>query len=106
MCLIVIMAEFSVLSHALTIRIIMIEPARKAKIKWQCRRGMLELDLILQPFINHHLDNLTLSQLDAFELLLAEPDPVLYSWLMGASYPSDKELEAIVELVKSNHKHK
>ena len=61
---------------------------------------MLELDLILQPFISTKLDNLTPSELDAFELLLSQPDPVLYSWLMGASYPSEPELEAIVELVK------
>lgn len=75
-------------------------PSRKAKIKWQCRRGMLELDLILTHFINNDLDHLTEEQFDAVELLLSNPDPVLYSILMGAAEPPDKEQASIVELIQ------
>ncbi|MDP1604661.1 MAG: succinate dehydrogenase assembly factor 2 [Legionella sp.] len=82
----------------------MIDPTRKAKIRWQCRRGMLELDLILAHFIDKGLENLTGQQLDSFESLLTAPDPVLYSWLMGSDHPENRELMAIVELVQMHYK--
>lgn len=78
----------------------MIDPGRKAKITWQCRRGMLELDLILNPFIKNELDQLNDSQLNAFETLLEEIDPVLYSWLMGSTDPDTRELLSIVEHIR------
>lgn len=78
----------------------MIHPSKKAKIKWQCRRGMLELDLILTQFINKDLDHLTEEQFNAVELLLGNSDPVLYSLLMGTGEPIDKEQASIVELIQ------
>ena len=79
---------------------------RKAKIKWQCRRGMLELDLVLMRFIDIALEQLTDKELNAFELILNEPDPVLYSWLMGSTAPDDGELRTIVELIKLHYNTK
>lgn len=81
----------------------MIHPSRKAKLKWQCRRGMLELDLILLPFVNNNLDQLTEAQFDAFELLLSNSDPVLYAYLMGTEIPADREQILIVELIQRQH---
>lgn len=81
----------------------MIEPSRKAKLKWQCRRGMLELDLILLPFVNDNLDQLTEEQFAAFELLLSNSDPELYAWLMGTEHPADREQLSIVELIQRYH---
>ncbi len=78
----------------------MISPERKAKINWQCRRGMLELDVIFQRFLKQSLDQLTLSQVLAFEALLNCPDPDLYAWLMGYEEPTDKELQGIVSFIR------
>lgn len=77
----------------------------KAKIKWQCRRGMLELDLILDRFISKHLDDLSAKQLLAFEHLLTYPDPELYLWVMGEAAPPDQELIDIVTLIKLQYPH-
>lgn len=96
--------KFSVLSTPLTIGKTMVDPARKAKIKWQCRRGMLELDLILCHFVERSLDNLTLNEFDALESLLSLSDPVLYSGLMGSDVITDKELVTIVHLIKLQDK--
>lgn len=74
--------------------------ARKAKIRWQCRRGMLELDLLLTGFINKNLDSLQEQQLAAFEKLLAVSDPQLYSWLMAETSPHEQELLAIVKFIQ------
>lgn len=73
---------------------------RKAKINWHCRRGMLELDLILGRFSKQCLDRLTATQLDTFEALLNTPDPDLYAWLMGYESPVNKELADFVAYIK------
>lgn len=77
----------------------MIDAARKAKLTWQCRRGMLELDLLLNQFLNRQLDELSEEQISQFEVLLQQPDPVLYSWLMG-SEPVNRDVEEIVKRIQ------
>ncbi|WED44657.1 succinate dehydrogenase assembly factor 2 [Legionella cardiaca] len=79
-------------------------PSRKAKLIWHCRRGMLELDLILNRFANNHLDNITEEQIEQFDKLLTCIDPELYSWLMGYEQPTDKDLVEIVEFIKLHDK--
>ncbi len=78
----------------------MITPERKAKINWQCRRGMLELDLMLQRFSRSKIDNLSEEELGLFERILEVPDPDLYAWLMGYEKPTDKEFETIVAYIR------
>lgn len=82
----------------------MISPERKAKIIWHCRRGMLELDLILQRFLKHSLDKLSEAQCTMFERLLDYPDPDLYAWLMGYESPTSKELVDLVTFIRLNDK--
>jgi len=81
----------------------MISSAKKAQIIWNCRRGMLELDLILNRFITNHLDHLTPNQILIFERLLNYSDPELYAWLLGHDCPVDKELANIVAFIQLYH---
>ncbi|WP_237759194.1 succinate dehydrogenase assembly factor 2 [Legionella erythra] len=60
---------------------------------------MLELDLLLNQFLNRQLDELSEEQISQFEALLQQPDPVLYSWLMG-SEPADRDVEEIVKRIQ------
>ena len=78
----------------------MLTPQRKAKIIWNCRRGMLELDLMLARVLRN-IDTFTAPQLLAFESMLTCTDPEIYAWLMGYESPADKELIDIVCLIKS-----
>ena len=48
--------------------------AELRRLAWRCRRGMLELDIVLQRFIAQHFDDLTLAQLKSFDDLLELPD--------------------------------
>lgn len=82
----------------------MISTKRRAKIIWQCRRGMLELDLMLGHFLQHHLDVLSEEQLLAFEHLLENTDPDLYAWLMGYETPAKKEFVEIVTYIRLHDK--
>ena len=52
------------------------------KLRWQCRRGMLELDTLLLNFIDHHISELSEKELAEFEKLLKVSDQTLYRWLI------------------------
>lgn len=80
----------------------MLTAQEKARFSWHCRRGMLELDLILQSFLNKGLDSLSDQQIQAFDSLLTCTDPELYAWLMGHEEPQNTELLEIVTILRAN----
>ena len=59
------------------------------RLRFQCRRGMLELDVILQPYFDKALTQLDETGWHEFIALLSEPDPDIYSWLMGYAQPEN-----------------
>ena len=71
-----------------------------SKIRWRCRRGMLELDVMLQNFFDQHYLQLTKKQQLAFEKLLQCEDQQLYNWLLKQEQPPDTELLEIIELIR------
>lgn len=71
------------------------------RLRWQCRRGMLELDLVLNGFLDRGFANLDAAGADAFRKLLSLPDTVLLEVLMGRQPLSDPALEAIAEHVRT-----
>lgn len=70
------------------------------KIIWNCRRGMLELDVILIPFAEQHFSNLTDSEQQVFVELLEEADPDLFNWLMGHGEPTRPEFAAMIKRIR------
>lgn len=71
----------------------------KAKLKWACRRGMLELDVLFEPFVDEAYDALDEKQKYVFQRLLAGEDPELFAWFMGHEVCPDDELRGMVELI-------
>ena len=61
---------------------------------------MLELDLLLLPFFESHFDTLSEPQQKAFEDLLAQTDPELFSWLMGHQLCPDARLASMVQIIR------
>jgi antitoxin CptB len=53
------------------------------RIRWQCRRGLLELDLLLNRFLDQELGGLSLEQLQVFKAMLNEADTRLLAWVMA-----------------------
>ena len=51
------------------------------------RRGIKEMDLILEAFARKELVNLTPAELDCYDALLHENDQDLYSWVTGQAAP-------------------
>ena len=71
--------------------------AIKKKLKWRCRRGMRELDVVLEAYLgcdNHFPDE---SSLIIFESFLESTDTDLYEWLTKRSRPSDNNFATIVD---------
>jgi antitoxin CptB len=68
---------------------------------WQCRRGMLELDLLLNNFVDKKIEGLTPKQKASFELLLSYPDQTLLDLLLGNSVSSDILLSALIKEIQS-----
>ncbi|MDP5135240.1 succinate dehydrogenase assembly factor 2 [Rheinheimera baltica] len=71
----------------------------KPRLRWACRRGMLELDVLLAPFVEAGYDALTLDQKRDFERLLACDDPDLFSWFMGHATSPDPAIQALIKLI-------
>jgi antitoxin CptB len=72
---------------------------RLERIRWRCRRGMLELDLTLQRFIERHLAQMQQSDLAVLEELLALPDTELLDVVLGHAEPSGST-ERLVQLMR------
>ena len=72
------------------------------RTKWACRRGMLELDLLLLPFIENHYTGLTVEEQSEFQRMLTASDPELNSWLMGHTVPEDHKLQQIVTTIRES----
>jgi antitoxin CptB len=70
--------------------------ALKQQLRWQCRRGMLELDLFLQPFLDDRFSGLSQEEQLDFQRLLMESDPTLFTWLTARETPEDPKFAAII----------
>jgi len=58
-----------------------IKDAEQRRLAWRCRRGMLELDIVLQRFVAQYFNELTLRELQVFDELLDLPDNELWNVL-------------------------
>jgi antitoxin CptB len=71
-------------------------PTELNRLRWRCRRGMLENDLVLTRFLDERGAELTTRELQALDRLLALADDALWDLLCGRCQPQD---EALVPLV-------
>ena len=72
------------------------------RLQWQCRRGMLELDLFLQRFLQERYATLSATEQQTFERLLDNQDQDLFAWLTDRATPADPLLAEMVEMVREN----
>ena len=70
------------------------------RLRWQCRRGLLELDYLLEAFLERDYPQLDDAGKGAFIALLRCHDPDLQGWLLGQQRPAEPSLAAIVERVR------
>ncbi len=71
------------------------------RLLWRCRRGMKELDVMLERFAHHALPDASPTQRRAIEELLALPDPLLAGYLLGESTPPEPHLAALAGAIRT-----
>ena len=71
------------------------------EIRWHCRRGLLELDLILEKFDQQYLESLNLEQLECFKDLLAFYDTDLLDLVKGRAAAPDRRYDGILQLLRT-----
>jgi antitoxin CptB len=78
--------------------------AALSKLRWRCRRGLLENDLFIERFFNRHAATLTVGQARGLYELMALSDNALLDVLLGRSEPPPSahptQLNAVLRLLK------
>lgn len=69
-------------------------------LRWRCRRGLLELDLLLGGFWERHHATLEPGEMAALERLLTLSDMEIADRLQGGVPAGDADLEALVQRLR------
>jgi antitoxin CptB len=72
------------------------------RARWRCRRGLLELDIVLQRFMDQHYAQLDQQGLEQFERLLSLPDNDLWDLISERKTLDDRSLQTVLELLKKS----
>jgi antitoxin CptB len=68
-----------------------------AQLRWRCRRGLRELDVLLMNYFDHHFPQSSPARQLAFVSLLELQDPVILSFLTGNAEPRDPAIADIIQ---------
>ncbi|MDX1454184.1 MAG: succinate dehydrogenase assembly factor 2 [Gammaproteobacteria bacterium] len=68
-----------------------------ARLKWLCRRGMKELDVLLEAYLEHDYPAASAEEQGAFRNILDLDDPVLWYYVMGKDHPTDEQQAIVIE---------
>jgi len=66
------------------------------KLRWRCRRGMRELDVLLTRYVDEEYGTAAPEQQEAFRRLLEIQDPVMHAYFLGRETPPDAALAALI----------
>ena len=72
------------------------------RLRWATRRGMLELDLILLPFLDNIFPTLTEPQQLLFEKMLECEDQDMFQWFLRKNDPEEADILTIVNIIRQN----
>ncbi len=71
------------------------------RLYWRSRRGMLELDLLLVPFVTRHYPDLSPEQKSTYATLLEQEDWQIFDWLRGREHPEDPAMKRLIETIRA-----
>ncbi len=76
--------------------------SKLSQLKWQCRRGVKELELILNYYLEQDYLIASVKEQSAFKQLLALEDPILFDLILGNTLLDNEAQQA---LIKKLQKH-
>jgi antitoxin CptB len=71
-----------------------------SKLRWQCRRGMKELDVLLDAYLTNQFIQAESAERQAFISLLELPDPVIMSYIVGRTSPETQEQRRVIDALR------
>lgn len=71
--------------------------AAPGQVRWRCRRGMKELDVLLARWLDRRWAAASPAARTAFSELLELPDPQLAAWLLEGARPDDAGIANLVD---------
>ena len=74
-----------------------------ARLRWRCRRGTREMDLLLLRFLEHDYPLLDAGDQSLFCALLDEADPDLYAWITGQAEPDNPDYLSLIEKISGTN---
>jgi antitoxin CptB len=74
----------------------------RRRLLWRSRRGMKELDVLLDRFVRERYAQVSESQKCAFAQLLELPDPVMADYLLGNAIPPEADVRELTGLITAH----
>lgn len=78
------------------------ESENLSRLRWQCRRGMLELDEFLLGFLDKKYRQLSNDKKQTFEQILDLPDQLLLDYLLGQTKPIDMDVADVIQQIRNS----
>ena len=78
------------------------DDAMDSRLRWRCRRGMLELDLMLGNFLDKEYARLNNDQKNLLDQVLDYPDQLLFDLFLGHMHSSDKGISNLVSDIRKS----
>ena len=75
--------------------------SEESRLRWQCRRGMRELDELLIRYLEARYPGADEDEKAAFQAVLALPDPELNGYLLQRQTPSSESIAGVIETILS-----
>lgn len=73
-----------------------------SKLRWRCRRGMKELDVLLLGYLDRCYETASTEKQQAFVDLLDCQDPQLMGYIVGREKPTDNVLSELIQDIREN----
>lgn len=71
-----------------------------ARLRWRCRRGMRELDVMLTRYLDRAWASASPAERDAFVQLVDLQDPELFGYLVGRTTPPEEDQRALIACIR------
>jgi antitoxin CptB len=80
--------------------VVSIDATDLARLRWRCRRGMRELDVLLLRYVDQAWPHVSNGERDAFAQLVDLPDPELFGYLVGRAEPVEDTVRAVIDAIR------
>ena len=77
----------------------------ESRLRWLCRRGMKELDLVMTSYLESRYATASEAEKIGFKTLLEMPDPDLYAILLGKQTSSNQAINSLARSIRTMASH-